>query len=114
MVTGGLSSIDVENLPCHKPGAIEVEHRVNDVGHISHPAPCAGVIGPPSRSLRNGCIVSFFRFWLCVSDSVEIGSNMSVNWGLKRDVVEREFNEISAMRPASLTPTQLALGRVWA
>src|SRR6266851_5593354 len=50
----------------------------------------------------------------CVSDSVEIGSNMSVNWGLKRDVVEREFNEISAMRPASLTPTQLALGRVWA
>jgi hypothetical protein len=55
-----------------------------------------------------------FRFWLCVSDSVEIGSNMSVNWGLKRDVVEREFNEISAMRPASLTPTQLALGRVWA
>ena len=54
-----------------------------------------------------------FRFWLCVSDSVEIGSNMSVNWGLKRDVVEREF-KISAMRPASLTPTQLALGRVWA
>jgi hypothetical protein len=39
---------------------------------------------------------------------------MSVNWGLKRDVVEREFNEISAMRPASLTSTQLALGRVWA
>ena len=33
---------------------------------------------------------------------------------LKRDVVEREFNEISAMRPASLTPTQLALGRVFA
>jgi hypothetical protein len=39
---------------------------------------------------------------------------MSVNWGLKRDVVEREFNEISATRPHSLTPTQLALGRVWA
>jgi hypothetical protein len=55
-----------------------------------------------------------FRFWLCVSDSVEIGSNMSVNWGLKRDVVEPEFNEISAMRPASLTLAQLALGRVWA
>ena len=33
---------------------------------------------------------------------------------LKRDVVEREFNEISVMRPASLTPTQLALGPVWA
>jgi hypothetical protein len=38
-----------------------------------------------------------FRFGLCVSDSVEIGSNMSMNWGLKRDVVEREFNEISAI-----------------
>ncbi len=56
----------------------------------------------------------FFRFWLCVSDSVEIGSNMSVNWGLERDVVEREFNEIFTMRSASLTPTQPALGRVWA
>jgi len=56
----------------------------------------------------------FFRFWLCVSDSVEIGSNMSVNWRLKRDVVEREFNEISTMRPATLTPTQPALGRAWA
>ena len=55
-----------------------------------------------------------FRFWLGVSDSVEIGSNMSVNWGLERDVVEREFNEIFTMRSASLTPTQPALGRVWA
>ena len=53
-----------------------------------------------------------FRFGLCVSDSVEIGSNMSVNWGLKRDVVERGLNEIYAMRPAGLTPTQLPLGRV--
>jgi hypothetical protein len=55
-----------------------------------------------------------FRFWLCVSDSVEIGSNTSVNWGLERDVVEREFNEIFTVRSASLTPTQPALGRVWA
>jgi hypothetical protein len=39
---------------------------------------------------------------------------MSVNWGLERDVVEHEFNEISAMRSASLTPTQPALGRAWA
>jgi hypothetical protein len=28
-------------------------------------------------------------------------------------VVEHEFNEISAMRSASLTPTQPALGRAW-
>jgi len=28
VVTCGLSSIDVENLPCHKSSAIEVEHRV--------------------------------------------------------------------------------------
>ena len=39
---------------------------------------------------------------------------MSVNWGLKRDVVEREFNEISTMWLASLTPTQPVLGRAWA
>jgi hypothetical protein len=38
---------------------------------------------------------------------------MSLNWGLERDVVEREFNEISTMRLASLTPTQPALGRAW-
>jgi hypothetical protein len=37
VVTSGLSSIDVEHLPCHKPGAIQVEHRLYDVGHISHP-----------------------------------------------------------------------------
>jgi hypothetical protein len=53
------------------------------------------------------------RFWLRVSDCVEIGSNMSANWGLERDVVEREFNEISIMRLASFTPTQPALGRAW-
>jgi hypothetical protein len=33
---------------------------------------------------------------------------------LERAVVEREFNEIFTMRSASLTPTQPALGRVWA
>ena len=37
VVTSGLSSIDVEHLPCHKTSAIEVEHRIYNVGHISHP-----------------------------------------------------------------------------
>src|ERR1700687_2631623 len=37
VVTCGLSSIDVENLPCHKSSTIEVEHRVYDIRHISHP-----------------------------------------------------------------------------
>ena len=36
-MAGSLSSIDVENLPSHKSSAIEVEHRVHDVRHISHP-----------------------------------------------------------------------------
>jgi hypothetical protein len=52
-----------------------------------------------------------FRFWLCVSDSVEIGSNMSVNWRLKRDVVEREFN--AAGQPYSdTTGARAGLGLV--
>ena len=37
VVAGSLSSIDVKNLTCHKTSAIEVEHRVYNVGHISHP-----------------------------------------------------------------------------
>jgi hypothetical protein len=32
-----LPSVDVKNLTCHKPRPIEVEHRVHNVGHISHP-----------------------------------------------------------------------------
>jgi hypothetical protein len=37
VVASSLPSIDVKNLTCHKPSAIEVEHRVHNVGHISHP-----------------------------------------------------------------------------
>jgi hypothetical protein len=37
-VAGGLSAIDVENLTGDKSGAIEIKHRIHDIGHISHPA----------------------------------------------------------------------------
>ena len=37
MVAGSLSSVDVKNLPGHKLRAIQIEHRVYNVGHISHP-----------------------------------------------------------------------------
>jgi ribosomal protein L32E len=38
VVAGSLSSVDVKNLAGHKTGAIEVEHCVYNIGHISHPA----------------------------------------------------------------------------
>jgi hypothetical protein len=38
VVAGSLASVDVKNLPRDKFRAIEVEYRVDDVGHISHPA----------------------------------------------------------------------------
>ena len=33
MMAGSLSSIDVENLPCHEPRAIQVQHRVYNIGN---------------------------------------------------------------------------------
>jgi len=38
VVAGGLPSIDMENLACHKPRPIEVKHRIDYVGDVSHPA----------------------------------------------------------------------------
>ena len=38
VVAGSLSSVDVENFPGYKSCAIEVEHRVDDVGYSSHSA----------------------------------------------------------------------------
>ena len=38
MMTGGLPSIDVKDLACHKSRAIKVEDRIDDVGYIPHPA----------------------------------------------------------------------------
>jgi hypothetical protein len=38
MVAGSLSFVDVKNLAGHRTGAIEVERRVYNIGHISHPA----------------------------------------------------------------------------
>jgi hypothetical protein len=37
VVASGLPSIDVKNLTRHKPGTIKIEHRVDNVGHLSHP-----------------------------------------------------------------------------
>jgi hypothetical protein len=37
VVASSLPSVDVKNLPGHKLRPIQVEHRVYDVGHISHP-----------------------------------------------------------------------------
>jgi hypothetical protein len=36
MVAGGLPSIDVKDLACHKPRAIKVEHRTDNVGYVAH------------------------------------------------------------------------------
>ena len=38
VVARSLSSVDVKILPSDKLRAIQVEYRVHDVGHISHPA----------------------------------------------------------------------------
>ena len=35
VVAGSLSSVDVKNLAGHRTGAIEVEHCVYNIGHIS-------------------------------------------------------------------------------
>ena len=51
VVARSLSSVDVKNLPGHKLRAIEVEHRVDNVGHISHPT---------HWMERRQCLV---RFW---------------------------------------------------
>jgi hypothetical protein len=37
VVAGSLPSIDVNGLTCDKPGAIEIDNRVHNVGHLSHP-----------------------------------------------------------------------------
>jgi hypothetical protein len=37
VVASSLSPVDVKNLPGHKLRAIQVEYRVHNVGHISHP-----------------------------------------------------------------------------
>src|SRR6476661_2296410 len=37
VVASSLSSVDVKNLPGHKLRAVQVEHRVYNVGHLSHP-----------------------------------------------------------------------------
>ena len=37
VMASGLSSVDVEYLSGDKSGAIEIEHRVYDVGHLPHP-----------------------------------------------------------------------------
>ena len=36
-MASGLSSVDVEYLSGDKSGAIEIEHRIYDVGHLPHP-----------------------------------------------------------------------------
>jgi hypothetical protein len=36
-MAGSLPSVDVKNLTRHKASTIEVEHRVYNIGHISHP-----------------------------------------------------------------------------
>jgi hypothetical protein len=38
VVTSSLSSIDVKNLTGYESSAIEVEHRIHNVGHLPHPA----------------------------------------------------------------------------
>ena len=38
MVTGRLSSVDVENFPSHESHRVQVHHRVHDVRHFSHSA----------------------------------------------------------------------------
>ena len=37
VVASSLPSIDVKNLTCHKSRAIQVEHGVHNVRHLSHP-----------------------------------------------------------------------------
>jgi AcrR family transcriptional regulator len=38
MVTGRLSSVDVENFPSHESRRVQVHYRVHDVRHFSHSA----------------------------------------------------------------------------
>src|SRR6202171_2385160 len=38
MVTGRLSSVDVENFPSHESRRVQVHYRVDDVRHFSHSA----------------------------------------------------------------------------
>ena len=38
VVAGGLPSIDVEDLAGHKACAIEIDHRIGNVGDLSHAA----------------------------------------------------------------------------
>lgn len=37
VVASSLSTVDVKNLSGHKLCALQVEHRVDNVGHIPHP-----------------------------------------------------------------------------
>jgi hypothetical protein len=46
VVASSLSSVDVKNLPGHKLRAIQVEHRVYNVGHILPSDPLDGA--PPT------------------------------------------------------------------
>src|SRR5882757_7253419 len=38
VVAGSLPAIDVKNLTRHKRRAVEVEHSIHDLGHLSHPS----------------------------------------------------------------------------
>ena len=38
VMAGSLTAVDVKNLAGDKLRAIQIEYRVDDVGHLSHPA----------------------------------------------------------------------------
>ena len=60
MVAGGLAAIDVEDLACHKTCAIEVEHRIDDIGDVSH---------PPHGMECSQCLMRFSRMHRRLYDS---------------------------------------------
>jgi len=79
-MASGLSSIDVENLPSHKSGTVEVEDRVHDIRHISHPPhwmecrQCLMRFGRIHRSLDNsGCHGVHADSGLCILNGEGLG-----------------------------------------